>query len=389
MRTRRFAVINTNIWHSPEGFILKTLGGEERGLAFYLLTSLSSNMIGMYHLSLSTMVRESGVGSPLQGAYEGTQKGLPFGQIRTIEEDFAAGLSPLVVPPGALIHLKNLFSTDWAEYHLDSETVWIPSMAAMQAGGGPLSETDKRAIGVQKIYREMVANPFLPQFFDQYGSWFHLPNRRNWSGDTRYLSDYLSRYKSAKEQHPLELQAPSKVTEASISISKGMAEEPGASSQLYRLDLRPPSPPGTKKTSKSLTRQTEEIRSVLGHFRRRLTELRARQGRRRPKTREYTSDSAEWRLVKTRLSAGLSPELMCQSIDGMFVTPHNLGQNDRGQEYLSISIALRESNVQRFLSNAENPPQPEALTRQGKELQAALRAPLNMFENIRGPKNDK
>ena len=52
---------------------------------------------------------------------------------------------------------------------------------------------------------------------------------------------------------------------------------------------------------------------------------------------------------------------LTQAIDGCAVTPHNMGQNDRGERYDDISLILRDdAHIERFCRNAQNPPKPKS-----------------------------
>lgn len=48
---------------------------------------------------------------------------------------------------------------------------------------------------------------------------------------------------------------------------------------------------------------------------------------------------------------------LCRAIDGCAVTPHNMGQNDRGEVYDDIALIVRDAaHVERFTRNADAPP---------------------------------
>lgn len=57
-------------------------------------------------------------------------------------------------------------------------------------------------------------------------------------------------------------------------------------------------------------------------------------------------------LIKRRLGDGYTVDDCRAAIDGMFATPHNRGENDRGKEFLGLEIALRVNrdgnNLERF-----------------------------------------
>jgi hypothetical protein len=50
-----------------------------------------------------------------------------------------------------------------------------------------------------------------------------------------------------------------------------------------------------------------------------------------------------------------------QAFDGCSKTPHNMGDNDRGEVYDGLHIILRDSEqIERFMRNSENPPKPRS-----------------------------
>jgi hypothetical protein len=64
------------------------------------------------------------------------------------------------------------------------------------------------------------------------------------------------------------------------------------------------------------------------------------------------------RKISTALK-NYSAASLCQAIDGCAVTPHNMGQNDRGEVYDDIELILRDAkHIERFAHNAESPPKP-------------------------------
>lgn len=64
--------------------------------------------------------------------------------------------------------------------------------------------------------------------------------------------------------------------------------------------------------------------------------------------------SREWRAIKARLDEGHAVEQLKRAIDGMHLTPHNLGQNERGQQYLGLELCMRNADqVERFSRTAE------------------------------------
>ena len=80
-----------------------------------------------------------------------------------------------------------------------------------------------------------------------------------------------------------------------------------------------------------------------------------------------SSKSKEWRAIAERLREGYSVDDLCAAIDGCHLTPHNLGENDRGQKYLGLELIMRTgSQVDRFAETARSPPQPVLSQREQK-----------------------
>lgn len=63
------------------------------------------------------------------------------------------------------------------------------------------------------------------------------------------------------------------------------------------------------------------------------------------------------RAVKARLAQGYTVDDLKRAVDGCAVTPHNMGQNDRGEVYDDLELICRDGGqVERFMRNAESPP---------------------------------
>ncbi len=71
-------------------------------------------------------------------------------------------------------------------------------------------------------------------------------------------------------------------------------------------------------------------------------------------------DDKRRRAVKARLKDGYSPEDLRRAIDGCMLTPHNCGQNERGERYDDLELICRSGpQVDRFMRNATDPPKAE------------------------------
>ncbi len=93
----------------------------------------------------------------------------------------------------------------------------------------------------------------------------------------------------------------------------------------------------------------ESVSLVWGHYCARLSAHRNKKT-----TSKLTRKGKRYKSIKMALLEHSVGDL-CSAIDGMFITPHNLGQNDRGSEFLDVTIAMRETNIVRFIGNAANP----------------------------------
>lgn len=72
-------------------------------------------------------------------------------------------------------------------------------------------------------------------------------------------------------------------------------------------------------------------------------------------------DSKRRRAVLARLKDGYTVEDLCRAVDGCLLTPHNAGQNDRGERYDDLELICRDAaHVDRFQINATAPPRPRS-----------------------------
>src|SRR3546814_15962271 len=66
-----------------------------------------------------------------------------------------------------------------------------------------------------------------------------------------------------------------------------------------------------------------------------------------------------FRSIKAALAMGYTPAELCRAIRGCSLTPHNMGQNDRGQKFNGIALIFRNADqIDRFIGNDTVPPQP-------------------------------
>ncbi|PJO37577.1 replication protein [Delftia acidovorans] len=142
---RDYAKAVPKMWH---GKTFKALRKHPEGLvvALYLMTSPSSNMLGLYAQPVLYMAYETGLGE------EGARKGL-----------------------------QQCIEAGYCSYDDESEFVWVHEMASYQIAS-ELKGSDLRCKGIQKDYDALPDNPFLGEFFDRYAEAFHLHGRRGGEG---------------------------------------------------------------------------------------------------------------------------------------------------------------------------------------------------------------
>ena len=66
---------------------------------------------------------------------------------------------------------------------------------------------------------------------------------------------------------------------------------------------------------------------------------------------------ARRKVITNARKAGYTVDNCKQAIDGCSKTPHNMGENDRGERYDSLELILRDAaHIDRFMRNAHDPP---------------------------------
>ncbi len=64
-------------------------------------------------------------------------------------------------------------------------------------------------------------------------------------------------------------------------------------------------------------------------------------------------------IISKALKFGYSALELCDAITGCSYTPHNMGDNDRGQRYDGLHVILRDGDqIDRFIHNFQFPPHP-------------------------------
>ncbi|MGC3975638.1 MAG: hypothetical protein QM771_14835 [Nitrospira sp.] len=152
---RSFSTIRSQFWSGTTGKAVTIAGKDTRILATYLLTCEHANMLGLYRLPLLYIAEETGLKR---------------------KEVVAA--------------FENLKAIGFAYYDEGAEFVWVVEMARFQLDllpGESLKESDHRATGATRLYRQLAANPFLGHFYDRYAEALRLPSRRDFLAELNPL----------------------------------------------------------------------------------------------------------------------------------------------------------------------------------------------------------
>lgn len=161
---REYAKVGPKMWHGQTVKALRKRGSEGVIVCVYLMTSPSSNMLGLFAQPVLYMAHETGLG--IEGAMKGLQACIDVG---------------------------------FCSYDEESEFVWVHEMAKYQIAPD-LKGTDLRCKGIQKDYDGLPDNPFLGRFFDAYSVAFHLQNRRGLDAPAEAPSKALRSQEQEQEQ---------------------------------------------------------------------------------------------------------------------------------------------------------------------------------------------
>jgi hypothetical protein len=75
--------------------------------------------------------------------------------------------------------------------------------------------------------------------------------------------------------------------------------------------------------------------------------------------RHAVLDPKRKKLINQALKNGYTEDQLCEAITGCSYTPHNMGDNDRGQRYDGLHVIFRDADqIDRFIHNAQHPPRP-------------------------------
>jgi len=138
---RDYSKVSGAFWTGKTG---KSLRGDHlsQTIAFYLMTSPHSNMIGVFYCPISYIAHD--IGSSFEGASES---------------------------------LKKLCEGGFCTYDEDAEMVWVHEMARFQIGDS-LKPTDNRVIDIQKQYSNLAESLIKTGFYARYKDCFHLKQQK-------------------------------------------------------------------------------------------------------------------------------------------------------------------------------------------------------------------
>ena len=171
---RDYSKVEPKMWH---GKTMKALRKSPEGLvvALYLMTSPSSNMLGLYAQPILYMAYETGLGE------EGARKGL-----------------------------QSCIDAGFCSYDEESEFVFVHEMACYQIAPA-LKAADLRCKGIQKDYEALPDNPFLGDFYERYADVFHLTKARGIEAPTKPLRSQEQEQEQEQDRETREVsRSPSK-----------------------------------------------------------------------------------------------------------------------------------------------------------------------------------
>jgi len=135
--------------------------------------------------------------------------------------------------------------------------------------------------------------------------------------------------------------SPSTSTSTAHPPTRACARAPAAPAPVTASSLFPEGVQG-----ESSPRRRSPADEVFEHY------LAVRK-RHRPKTRGGVLEPKDRRATEQRLKAGYTVEDLKRGCEGLFLSPHHLGDNDRHTEYLAFRYILRDNNLDAFIALAE------------------------------------
>lgn len=217
-----------------------------------------------------------------------------------------------------LFKLLAAFKTlNFCHYDFERHYIWVVDLALTQVGES-LKAGDKRIIALQKQFEELPVLCFLRELYSKYHSLFYLnpridpPSVKTACSIDAPSMDLQSKYKKKEKE-----KKKNKETEKE-NISVASLRPCEGSSPVYKI--------------------FEHWKQVMNHPNAHL-------------------DAKRNSLIAQALKWGYSLEQLCDAITGCSLTPHNIGENERGQRYDGLHIILRSADqIDRFIRNCHTPP---------------------------------
>lgn len=105
--------------------------------------------------------------------------------------------------------------------------------------------------------------------------------------------------------------------------------------------------PLSVSTDLAVQKPADDVAVIFAYWQKRMDSPRAK------------LDDKRRKKIKAGLAMGYTPAELCQAIRGCSLTPHNMGENDRGQKYNGIDLIFRSADqIDRFIANNAEPPGP-------------------------------
>ncbi len=233
--------------------------------------------------------------------------------------------------------LKYLVGLGFCQYDFEEKYIWLKDYAIEQAGGA-LKGHDNRVKQMQKYYAELPALDFLDEFFQIHKDDFHLssiPEKSHTNqGEEETDAEILTL-----------LEAPLKPLRSTETETKTETKTETETETKLNHIVTLPRPVG----------ETKLVQKIFEHWKQTMEHPNAK------------LDNNRRRLITQALQLGYDCAQLCQAITGCSKTPHNLGDNDRGQRYDGLHVILRNADqIDRFMRNEQEPPQ-----RLSKSMQSA------------------
>lgn len=303
---REYAKISPNFWTGETGKDIKDLGKEARILAFYLMTSPHSNMLGLYHLPFEYIKTDTGL------------------SVDEIHESFSL-----------------LGEINFCAYDFENEFAWVFEMGFHQVAD-KLSGKDKRIPHVKKLYSELGKNRFLGDFFDKYGACFCIqtPHRRDNFTKNRIRIPHRRGIEGVFNSEPTLRNRIDGVL--NLEKASGYPIEGGS------IDHRSKEKEQEKEKDKEQEKTIYVEQTRPDGVEAKVEELFAF-WQEQHDHRKSTLDKKRRKAIKGVLAEGYKVERIKEAILGIKNSPHHMGDNDRKTVYDDIELICRSgTNVDRF-----------------------------------------